>query len=160
MKHKSNIKQEKESSFVRSIAETLIFKYKRQIRSFEYLNVADLIFLRETTLKVKADKPIEIFLANPETTSLANVKFIIIISEEFDKLSKAEQERLVFHTLLHIPYGYKETFKETGKIILKPHDFELFNEEETIIHDILTKEKDRDFRDSQRELVRKPLNYD
>lgn len=157
MKRKLN--SSNESSFVRSIAEHLIFKYKSQIRSFEYLNVKDIIFLRDNILKVKIFSPIEISLALPETVSLSNLKFIVTISDKFDELSKAEQERLVFHTLLHIPYGYKETFTETGKIILRNHDLELFNEEETIIHDILAQEKDRDFLDNQKNLKRKPLDY-
>lgn len=155
---KIKINRELESSFVKSIAKNILYRY-RTLAPFKSINPDDIIFIRDETLKANAKKDIEIYTTDASLMAITGIKFIVIIGKSFDEITKHEQDRKVFHILCHIPSNYKQQYTDHFKVSLRQHDLELFEEESTFIHDIATEETERDKKDEQKFLRRSPLPY-
>jgi len=154
MKTKENSK-ELESAFVKSIAMEIIYTYKN-LSPFKNINPDNILFVRDENMKTIYNKPIEIYVADAITMAISEFSFIVLISKEFDNLTKDEQYRRVFHILCHIPFDYKEQREKSFKITLVPHSIEIFEQESEFIHNINEKAKKQDLKDNQTNIRRTP----
>jgi hypothetical protein len=148
--------KELESAFVKSIATELIYTYKN-LSPFKNIEPNDILFIRDENLKTTFSKPIEIYVADSVTMAISEISFIVLISTEFDNLTKDEQYRRVFHILCHIPNNYKEQRIKDFKITLIPHSIEIFEQESEFIQDLKKKEEDIQKKENQVNLRRTHL---
>ena len=161
------INAEKESSYVKDIARDILFKFK-EVRQLKDIDLNNIYFLRDSsmidpsnllTLAFNNCKTLEIKPASPEFLALTRIKFIVFISSAFDNLSKFEQERLVFHCLLHIPNNYLEQVKSKGSITLRKHDIEIFLEESELIDQINKYQREEALKDNHHKARREALTF-
>ena len=131
-----------ESLYAIAMAKDIIFKF-RSLKCFEHITIDNIFFMRNEMMNLKdLNKDCDIRFSGSAFATLTPIKFIVFLSNHFDNMSKHEQERNIFHVLMHVPKDYKTQFENTGLIKLRSHDFEIFQEESSFLESV-TKEKEK-----------------